>query len=305
MKSTNWLLNRHVLGALCAAPLLLSSASVFAGEAAPAEAAPAAVEAAPAAAAEPAPPYTLTFNLGLYSTYMFRGVDLTDGPALQGGADWAHSSGFYLGTWFSNIDQYVYGKIDGVQGGNKIETDFYGGYATTFANGMGINLLANYYKYFNNKDSINGHRQDTLELSAALSYKWLTYTFYYVPTDYYGLDETDSNFNVTGNRNTDGATYNELKVNYTLPIGDLNFMAKIGYQHTPNLQGNQADYAIGLNRNFSIPSGGKPIEGFNAGAYYTGTWAVKNEGFYTYATNGGGTRDANEDKLWFYVKRSW
>ena len=302
MKNFSWLINRNVLAAICATPLLLASASAFADEMPAAEAAPAV--AAPAAA-EPAPPYTLTFNLGLYSVYQFRGVDLSDGPALQGGADWAHSSGFYLGTWFSNIDQYVYGKIDGVQGGNKIETDFYGGYATTFANGMGINLLANYYKYFNNKDSINGHRQDTLELSAALSYKWLTYTFYYVPTDYYGLDETDSNFNVTGNRNTDGATYNELKVNYTLPIGDLNFMAKIGYQHTPNLQGNQADYAIGLNRNFSIPSGGKPIEGFNAGAYYTGTWAVKNEGFYTYATNGGGTRDANEDKLWFYVKRSW
>ena len=55
MKSTYWLLNRYVLGALCAAPLLLSSASVFAGEAAPAEAAPAAVEAAPAAAVEAAP----------------------------------------------------------------------------------------------------------------------------------------------------------------------------------------------------------------------------------------------------------
>ena len=305
MKSRNWLLNRHVLGVLCAVPLLLSSASVFAGEAAPAEAAPAAVEAAPAAAAEPAPPYTLTFNLGLYSNYMFRGVDYTDGPALQGGADWAHSSGFYLGTWFSNLDQYGYGKIDGVQGGNKIETDFYGGYATTFANGMGINLLANYYKYFNNKDSSNGHRQDTLELSAALSYKWLTYTFYYVPTDYYGLDETDSNFNVTGNRNTDGATYNELKVNYTLPIGDLNFMAKIGYQHTPNLQGSQADVAIGLNRNFSIPSAGKPIEGFNAGAYYTDTFSVKNEGFYDYSTGDGNVRDGNEKKVWFYVKRTW
>ena len=310
MKSTNWLLNRHVLGALCAAPLLLSSASVFAGEAAPAEAAPAvveaapaaAVEAAPAAAAEPAPPYTLTFNLGLYSTYMFRGVDYTDGPALQGGADWAHSSGFYLGTWFSNLDQYGFGKIDGVQGGNKIETDFYGGYATTFGDsGFGINLLANYYKYFNNKDSANGHRQDTLELSAALTYKWLTYSFYYIPTDYYGLDETDSNFNVTGNRNTDGATYNELKVNYTLPIGDLNFMAKVGYQRTPGLQGSQGDMAIGLNRNFSLPAGGKPIEGFNAGAYYTNTFNVDNEAFYVTADG----RDVNEEKIWFFVKRTW
>ena len=301
MKSTNWLLNRHVLGALFAAPLLFSSATAFADEMPAVEAAPAAA----VAPAEPAPPYTLTFNLGLYSTYMFRGVDYTDGPAIQGGIDWAHSSGFYLGTWFSNLDQYGFGKIDDVQGGNKIETDFYGGYATTFGDsGFGINLLANYYKYFNNKDSANGHRQDTLELSAALTYKWLTYSFYYIPTDYYGLDETDSNFNVTGNRNTDGATYNELKVNYTLPIGDLNFMAKVGYQHTPNLEGSQGDFAIGLNRNFSLPGGGKPIEGFNAGAYYTDTFDTDNQGFYTYATSSG-FRAANEEKLWFYVKRTW
>jgi uncharacterized protein (TIGR02001 family) len=309
MKNISWLLNRHVLAALCATPLLLSSFSVLADEAAPAvEAVPAAAveAAAPAAPAEPAPPYTFTFNLGLYSAYMFRGVDYTDGPAIQGGADWAHSSGFYLGTWFSNLDQYGFGKIDGVQGGNKIETDFYGGYATTFGDsGFGINLLANYYKYFNNKDSVNGHKQDTLELSAALTYKWLTYTFFYIPTDYYGLDETDGNFNVTGNRNTDGATYNELKVNYTLPIGDLNFMAKVGYQHTPNLEGSQGDFAIGLNRNFSIPGAGKPIEGFQAGAYYTDTFDVDNEGFYQYSTGNGQFRDANEEKLWFYVKRTW
>ena len=303
MKNFSWLLNRNVLGALCAAPLLLASASAFADEAAPVAEA---VTAAPAAPAEPAPPYTLTFNLGLYSAYMFRGVDYTDGPAVQGGIDWAHSSGFYLGTWFSNLDPYGFGKINGVQSGNKLETDFYGGYATTFGDsGIGINLLANYYKYLEGRDSVNGHKQDTLELSAALSYKWLTYTFFYIPTDYYGLDETDKTFAVTGNRNTDGATYNELKVNYTLPIGDLNFMAKVGYQHTPNLQGSEADYAIGINRNFSIPSAGKPIEGFNAGAYYTGTFAVKNEGFYDYATDNGNTRDANEDKLWFYVKRTW
>ena len=301
MKNYSRLLNRNVLAAICATPLMLASASAFADEM-PA----AAVAASPAAPAEPAPPYTLTYNLGLYSNYMFRGVDYTDGPAVQGGIDWAHSSGFYLGTWFSNLDPYGFGKIDGVQKGNHLETDFYGGYATTFGDsGIGINLLANYYVYLEGRNSTSGHKQDTFEVSAALSYKWLTYTFFYIPTDYYGSDETDKNLNVTGNRNTDGATYNELKVNYTLPIGDLNFMAKIGYQYTPNLQGSEADFAIGLNRNFSLPSAGKPIEGFNAGAYYTGTWAVKNEGFYDYFTNSGGTRDANEDKLWFYVKRTW
>ncbi len=301
MKNLSWITNRHVVSALCAAPILFSCAYASAEDAAPAAEAPV-VAAAPA---EPAPPYTLTFNLGLYSNYMFRGVDYTDGPAVQGGIDWAHSSGFYLGTWFSNLDPYAFGKIDGGQDGNRLETDFYGGYAHTFENGFGVNLLANYYKYLEGYDSINGHKQDTLELSAALSYKWLTYTFFYIPTDYYGLDKTDSSFAVTGNRHTKGATYNELKVNYTLPIGDLNFMAKVGYQHTPNLEGSEADYAIGLNRNFSFPTMGKPIEGFNAGAYYTGTFAVKNEGFYNYVLDNGRTRDANDDKLWFYVKRTW
>ena len=313
MKSTNWLLNRHVLGALCAAPLLLSSASVFAGEAAPAEAAPAAVEAAPAvvaAPAEPASPWTFTFNLGLYSEYMFRGVSLSDGPALQGGADLAHSSGFYVGTWLSNIDPDYYGKSEALgTNGNHIEQDFYAGYAHTFESGFGVNVLGNYYKYWEGEKANNilpsgfnrQHRQDSFEASIALSYKWLTYTYYNVLTDYYGLDETDKNFNVTGDGNTDGADYHELKVNYTLPIGDLNFLAKVGYQRTPNLQGSQGDFAIGLNRNFSLPSSGKPIEGFNAGAYYTNTFSVANEAFYV-TTSG---RDVNEDKIWFFVKRTW
>ena len=55
----------------------------------------------PAPAAEvkpPAEPYTLTGNFGIYSQYIFRGLTQTDGkPAFQGGFDWAHTNGFYLG----------------------------------------------------------------------------------------------------------------------------------------------------------------------------------------------------------------
>lgn len=298
MDALNWITNRHVVSALCAAPILFSCAYASAEDAAPA-----AVEVAVAAPAEPAPPYTLTFNLGLYSNYMFRGVEYSDGPAVQGGIDWAHSSGFYLGTWFSNLDPYVYGKTDGAPGtkGNHIETDFYAGYAHTFENGVGVNVLGNYYKYLEGRETANGHKFDSFEASIALSYKWLTYTYFNVLTDYYGLDKTDKNFNVTGNRDTKGADYHELKVNYTLPVGDINLMAKVGYQRTPHLQGSEGDYAIGINRNFSLPNAGKPIEGFNAGAYYTGTFAVDNEAFYVSADG----RDLNEEKVWFYVKRSW
>jgi uncharacterized protein (TIGR02001 family) len=303
MKSTNWLLNRHVLGALCAAPLLLGSAIAFAEDAAPAAEA---VPAAPAAAApaEPESPHSLTFNLGLYSEYMFRGTSLSDGPALQGGIDYGHSSGFYLGTWFSNIDKEFTGHGDGLSGGNRSEIDVYAGWAKSFENGFGVNLLANYYYYPDREDSFSfdgsgdGNKQDTLEVSAGLTYKWLTYTFYYIPTDYYGAARSGTK---NGKEDTDGATYNELKINYALPIADLNFLAKVGYQHTPNLLGSYSDVAIGLSRNFSIPSAGKPIEGFSAGGYYTDTFNVKSEAYYVTAKG----RDINDKTLWFFVKRTW
>ena len=57
-----------------------------------------------AADAAPAPDLTVAYNVGLYSQYIFRGLTQTDRkPALQGGVDLTHSSGFYLGAWGSNI----------------------------------------------------------------------------------------------------------------------------------------------------------------------------------------------------------
>ena len=299
MNALNWITNRHVVSALCAAPLLLSCAYASAEEAAP-------VATVAAAPAEPASPHSVTFNVGVYSEYMFRGVSKSDGPALQGGIDYAHSSGFYAGTWWSNIDKEWTGHGDGSSGGNRLETDWYAGYAHTFENGFGINFLGNYYYYPDREDSFRsvafkGDKQDSFEVSAALSYKWLTYTFYYMPTDYYGANKTDNTLTQIKRGDTDGATYNELKFNYTLPIADLNFLAKVGYQHTPGLQGSEADVAIGLSRNFSLPSAGKPIEGFSAGAYYTDTFNVKNENFYVTAKG----RDVNSERVWFFVKRAW
>src|SRR4030081_1004235 len=70
--------------------------------------APAQAQTTPAPAdaepAKPAEPYTITGNFGIYSQYIFRGLTQTDRkPAFQGGFDFAHTSGFYLGTWGSNV----------------------------------------------------------------------------------------------------------------------------------------------------------------------------------------------------------
>jgi len=64
----------------------------------------------------------LTGNASLASDYRFRGVSQTqNAPAIQGGIDYAHSSGFYIGNWNSSVSSQVY-----LQGAG-IESDIYGG----------------------------------------------------------------------------------------------------------------------------------------------------------------------------------
>ncbi len=58
-------------------------------------------------------------NIGVTSNYVFRGVTQTgDGAAVQGGLDYAHESGLYVGTWTSNVN---------FAGGTEL--DVYGGFS--------------------------------------------------------------------------------------------------------------------------------------------------------------------------------
>ena len=59
----------------------------------------------------------LTANVGVTSNYIWRGVTQSnDRSAVSGGIDYSHDSGFYLGTWASNLD------------GGQYEQDIYAGY---------------------------------------------------------------------------------------------------------------------------------------------------------------------------------
>ena len=72
--------------------------------------------AAPAAEAAPASDHTFTGNAGLFSEYRFRGIAQTFAkPAFQGGFDYSHSSGFYVGNWNSNVNEgagFPQGNLD-------------------------------------------------------------------------------------------------------------------------------------------------------------------------------------------------
>ena len=119
----------------------------------------------PPPAAPPAPDYTLTANVGLFSEYIFRGISQTAGkPAVQGGFDWAHSSGFYLGTWGSNISWL---EDFGAYTRSSLEWDFYGGYKGSINDDWNYDLGTIYYLYPGN--AIPATRTPTAGSSTARS----------------------------------------------------------------------------------------------------------------------------------------
>ncbi|MBU1377266.1 MAG: TorF family putative porin [Alphaproteobacteria bacterium] len=87
-------------------------------------------------------PFTVSGSFALVSDYRFRGVSQTDEEmALQGGVTVAHASGFYAGTWASNLAGW------GTFGGANIELDLFGGYKFELTNGVAIDAGLLWYFY--------------------------------------------------------------------------------------------------------------------------------------------------------------
>src|SRR5688500_10708690 len=87
--------------------------------------------ATPAFADEAAAPseLTVTGNVALVTDYRFRGISLSGGDvAVQGSINVNHSSGLYVGTWASSLeDSAVYGHT---------EVDVYAGWTGPVASGL-------------------------------------------------------------------------------------------------------------------------------------------------------------------------
>ncbi|EQB31779.1 TorF family putative porin [Sphingobium ummariense] len=107
----------------CAALALMSSAPAFAQE-------------------EPASPITVSGSVGLVSDYRFRGVSQSDrGMAVQGGITATHESGFYVGTWGSNLGGW------GRFGGANMELDLIAGYSASLGEGTTVDVGLTWYMY--------------------------------------------------------------------------------------------------------------------------------------------------------------
>ena len=235
----------------------LTSAAVLASTllVAPAHAqTPAPAPAPEAKPAEPAGPFTVTGNFGIYSQYIFRGLTQTDQkPAFQGGFDVAHSSGFYAGTWGSNISWLHDSGL--CNHGCSLEWDLYGGYKYAFNDDWGLDggILYYYYpgSYFSGVTKPN-----TTELYLAGNWKWVSLKYSHSVDDTFGIPDSTNSW------------YLDLSANY--PLTDtLTLNGHVGRQEYKGGQNgfnndvfNYTDWKLGVTW---------VVSGFNVGAYYTDT----------------------------------
>jgi uncharacterized protein (TIGR02001 family) len=237
-----------------------------------------------AAAPAPTPEHTFTGNATLVTDYRFRGVSQTYlQPAVQAGFDYAHSSGFYLGTWASNVTGNMYTN------GAGMEWDMYGGFKGTVSGDLGFDVgLLNYWypaAHYNNPPKT---KFNNLELYGALSYKWLTAKYNYTLSDFFGVNNDTyggaCQDGRTGNAtdcfaaqpgDSKGSGYFDLTGNFEI-ADKLTLAAHVGNQTVHNYSKlNYTDWKIGLTKDYN---------GWLFGIAYIGTNAK--HGWYTVSEAG-------------------
>jgi uncharacterized protein (TIGR02001 family) len=209
----------------------------------------------------------LTANVSLTSNYVFRGISQTGGdPAIQGGFDYTHSSGLYIGTWASNV-----GWIEDYQGykSGNMEIDVYGGYRGSFASDFSYDLGAIQYTYPGTRNgAVNA---DTTELYASLGWKWFTAKYsYYVSNQVFGFDKAD------------GSDYWDLSA--SLPIAETGLTAGAHwgtFKFKNNSDQDYDDWKVSLAYDMGKLS--TATSGMTAGVMYTDTNAKKS--FWTDGNN--------------------
>jgi len=229
-------------------------AALFAGSAM-AQTPPPAAAPAPAPAPAPEPDWTFTGNVGLFSQYVFRGISQTnEKPAIQGGLDLGHKSGFYVGTWASNISWLSDGNPDVSA---PIEWDFYGGYKWSLPADFVADFGVLYYWYPGTYPSGYSPKPDTTELYAALNWKMLQVKYSYAVSDTFGFPNSDGSYYIEGNLNWDVVD----KVNDV--IGKITLIGHVGYQsYSNNSDFSYTDWKVGVSTE---------VWGLTVGIFGTGT----------------------------------
>ncbi|MBK1692638.1 TorF family putative porin [Ectothiorhodospira mobilis] len=181
-------------------------------------------------------------NVGFTSNYLFRGVTQTDDQAaVQGGVDYAHEGGFYVGTWASNVD---YGPDS-----RGYEVDGYFGMAGGIGDsGVGFDVGYIYYAYPSLDDSDLGEVYGGLDFMGAHAMVNLV-------------------TNADDNSAEDSLSY---ELGYGLDLtGDMALDGTVGYVDPDEGDGDYTWWSVGLTRatelgDFTLAYTQNDIDGGNA-----------------------------------------
>jgi uncharacterized protein (TIGR02001 family) len=197
--------------------------------------------------------HTLTANVSLATEYRYRGLMQTNRrPAIQGGFDYLHSSGFYLGNWNSSISWL---GDSNTEVSAPIEMDFYGGFKQTLGDGnwnYDVGVLQYYYP---GDYPANYTRPYTTELYAGVGYGPVFLKYSYAPTNLFGF---------AGSKNS---WYIDLTANLPLNFWDLTLNAHVGYQKVQVTDASYTDWKLGLTKDLG--------KGFSLAVAYIDTNASK------------------------------
>lgn len=229
---------------------------------------------ASAQTATPASPHTFTGNVGLVTDYVFRGISQThSNPAIQGGFDYAHASGFYLGTWGSSISWVS----DGLGGSYPTEIDVYGGFRNSFAGDWGYDLGLITYNYPGQGRNTAVPGPNTVEVYGALSWKWLSVKYSHVTSkNFVGWTTT-----ATPAGDTRGSGYLEANATYDVGSG-WGIAGHVGHQKVKgNGPASYTDWKVGLTKDVGFgvvglaysDTNAKGTGGCNGSTGTTGTYA--------------------------------
>jgi uncharacterized protein (TIGR02001 family) len=241
--------------------------------------------AAPAPAPAPEPEYTLSYNIGAVTEYRYRGISQSARePALQGGIDFAHKSGFYVGTWASTIKWIKDSSIPaGPSAKGPVEIDVYGGYKGSITDTLSYDVGGLEYWYAGNTlKNVTGENANTFELYGALTYSIVTAKYSHSLT------------NLFGTPNSKGSGYLDLSAAFDLGNG-YSLTPHVGWQRIKNF-GTYLDYSL---------TGAKDLgDGLSVSLAVIGTNWKSHFGF-PYTLPGSGTKDLGRANLVAGIKKTF
>jgi uncharacterized protein (TIGR02001 family) len=168
-----------------------------------------------------------TGTLAATSEYMFRGIESSDGAAVQGSLLYSHATGLYAGAWGSNIDEAL----------GSTEVDVYGGWAGEVGPvTLDVGAIQYLFLETNEDDAIDN--TDYVEIYGGVSVAGVS-TKVFLTHDFFNTDEE--------------AIY--ATASYAFPIkDDLTLTPQVGYSDGDGVDAfigdSYFDYSVTLTKAF-------------------------------------------------------